>query len=58
MPARSVRCIRTFYLVTLAAVFALSLNSGAYISEMIRGGLTAMPGARSRRRGPSGCGVR
>lgn len=26
-----------------AAVIALSLNSGAYISEMIRGGLTAVP---------------
>ncbi len=26
-----------------AAVIALSLNSGAYISEMIRGGLTAIP---------------
>src|SRR5580692_9402706 len=26
-----------------AGVIALSLNSGAYISEMIRGGLTAIP---------------
>jgi len=31
--------IAAFY----AAVIALSLNSGAYISEMIRGGLTAVP---------------